>query len=210
MIATIVANGELTNNARLRELWQRADFRIAADGGARNARLYLELAPHTVIGDMDSLDEETRAWLESARVEFIRYPPAKDETDLELALNLAQTRGASDITILGAYGGRVDQSVANVLLLTRARNVRITDAVSEMWVSDGQVTIEGHAGDIVSLIPLNERVEGIVTQDLEYPLRAETLTLGSTRGISNVMLGARAYVHWTKGKLLIVHLESEI
>ena len=208
--AVIVANGELTRNARLQELWRRAGVRIAADGGARNARLYLELAPHVIIGDMDSLDEETRVWLESNPVEFLRHPPAKDETDLELALLLAQTRGADSITILGAYGGRVDQFVANVLLLTREKNVRITDAASEMWVSDSQATVEGSVGDIVSLIPLDERVEGIVTENLQYPLRAETLTLGSTRGISNVMLKDRAYVHWTKGKLLIVHLYSEI
>lgn len=205
MNVVIVANGEMQASARLQVIWERADLRIAADGGARNARLFLERAPHVVIGDMDSVDEETREWLEKHRVELIQHPRAKDETDLELALQLAQERGADEITILGAHGGRVDHFLANVLLLTRTRNLSIVDAASEMWVGIGNAEIKGQAGNVVSLIPFSERVEGITTDHLEYPLRGETLERGSTRGISNVMLGERARVTWTRGMLLIVH-----
>jgi len=206
MFAVIVANGELEPHTRLRQLWERADLRIAADGGARNARLSLERVPHTIIGDMDSLDDETRAWADGQHAEFIQHPVAKNETDLELALLLAQQRGARHITILGAFGGRADQSVANVMLLTRAPNVRIAAADSEMWVGTGSEEIQGTQGDTISLIPLSRRVEGIITTDLEYPLRAETLELGSTRGISNVMQRNQAKVEWSNGTLLLVHL----
>lgn len=211
MNAVILANGSFQPNARLRDLWQRADLRIAANGGARNTRMHLELAPHIVIGDLDSLDDATDDWLKHNKVERIEHPPAKDQTDLELAVDLAQARGATAITILGAFGGRIDHWLANVLLLSRTPNVVMTDAASEMWASRDHVTIEGKPGDIVSLISLDERVEGIVTEQLEYPLRAETLTRGSTRGISNMMLTNRASVHWTKGLLLIIHLyQSEV
>ncbi len=206
MRAVIVANGELTAHARLQAIWERAELRIAADGGARNARLFLERAPHVVVGDMDSLDEETRGWLEKCSCEFIRHPRAKDETDLELALRLAQERGAEEITILGAFGGRVDQFLANVLLLTQERNCKIVDAASEMWVGKGNEEIKGNKGDIVSLIPLDKTVEGITTHGLEYLLEAETLERGSTRGISNVMLEERAAVSWSYGTLLLAHL----
>jgi thiamine pyrophosphokinase len=213
MRAVLVANGELTDHARLKEIWLRANLRLAADGGARNARLHLRIAPHVVIGDLDSLDDETRQWLEASSAEFIRLPPGKDKTDLELALDLAHARGADDITILGAFGGRVDQFLANVFLLTDTRSasgrgIRIADANGEMWIGGGDTIIEGKRGDIVSLIPLDTRVEGIVTDALEYPLRGETLTRGSTRGISNVMLSERAAVHWSSGTLLIVHLPA--
>lgn len=193
-------------NARLQNIWSRADLRIAADGGARNVRLFLERAPHVVLGDMDSVDDETRAWLETSSCEFIRHPRAKDETDLELAIELAQERGAEEITILGAFGGRVDHFLANVFLLTRARNLRIVDSASEMWVGNESAEIKGNEGNIVSLIPLSAQVNGIVTHDLEYPLRGETLERGSTRGISNVMLSERAHVSWDYGTLLLVHL----
>ncbi len=206
MNAVIVANGELNSNARLREMWQRADLRIAANGGARNARGKLELAPHVVIGDFDSMDEITRGWLEKNQTEFIQHPIAKDETDLELALNLAKLRGAEQVTILGALGGRPDQFLANVLLLTRMSGLVIADAMSEMWVATERATIRGEIGDTVSLIPLDVQVEGIVTDQLQYPLRGETLTRGSTRGVSNRMLAKRAEVKWKNGWLLVVHL----
>lgn len=206
MNCVIVANGEMQASARLRALWEHAALRIAADGGARNARLFLERAPHVIIGDMDSLDDETRGWLNQAGVEFIQHPPAKNETDLELALLLAQKRGADEITIIGAFGGRVDQFLANVLLLTQNKHLRVMDAASEMWVGQGNDTVSGKKGDTVSLIPLDKTVEGITTQELEYPLRGESLDRGSTRGISNVMLGERAQVVCTSGMLLIVHL----
>lgn len=224
MNAVIIANGEIETHARLQEIWRRADLRIAADGGARNARLFLQHAPHVVIGDMDSVDDETREWLETNKCEFIQYPRAKDETDLELALLFAQERGADEITLLGALGGRADQFLANVMLLTQARNARIVDAASEIWVvgkedkegpqgtddrqaeGNGRAEISGKQGDIVSLIPLADHVDGIVTHGLKYPLRGETLVRGDTRGISNVMLDERATVRATRGALLVVHL----
>lgn len=204
--AVIVANGDLNGNARLRELWQGADIRIAADGGAKNARLHLERPPDVLVGDFDSLDAETAAWLEQYSVEKYRYPPEKDNTDLELAVDFAQRRGAERVTIIGALGGRVDQMLANILLLTRTPDARITDGESEIWCATGHAVVEGARGDVVSLIPLDERAEGIVTKDLQYPLRNEALARGSTRGISNVMLAARAEVDWAKGLMLIVHL----
>ena len=103
--------------------------------------------------------------------------------------------------------------------------MRLADADSDMWVihtegkttgqetdenernkGTGRADILGRAGDTVSLIPLDERADGIVTHGLEYPLRGETLTRGSTRGISNVMTGEFAQVTLTYGTLLVVHL----
>ncbi len=206
MRAVIVANGNLQGDARLQHLWQAADLRIAADGGARNARHQLGLAPQIVVGDLDSLDPQTRSWLGDFLVEFVEHPVAKDETDLELAVNLARERGADAVTILGAFGGRTDQFVANVLLLARTPGVIATDRASEMWVATANTTIEGVPGDTVSLIPLSPKVEGLVTSQLEFALRDETLAFGITRGVSNCMLASRAEVSWSEGVLLVVHL----
>ncbi len=207
MHAVIVANGELHVNARVSTLWAQADLRIAADGGARQARERLGLVPQVVIGDLDSLDESTRTWLNGAHVEMIRYPRAKDQTDLELALDLASTRGASRITLLGVLGGRVDQLLANVLLLTRTPHLTIVDGGLEMWLSTrGDDEISGDIGDTVSLIPLSDEVQRIATEGLAYPLRHETLSRGTTRGISNEMTSTEARVRFGGGQLLIVHL----
>ncbi len=210
MHSVIVANGELIATPRLTELWRTADLRIAADGGAVNARRHLTLAPHVVIGDFDSLDDATRTWCASA--EFIQHPRDKDETDLELALELAHTRGATTITILGAAGGRFDQAFANVMLLAKLASAHIAAKIAganfDAWVAWARAEVAGQIGDTVSLIPLTERVEPVTTSGLDYPLRGETLYLGYARGVSNRLVETNATVAFANGLLLIVHLHD--
>lgn len=212
MNAVIVANGELEDHPRLRALWQSADVRIAADGGAVNARRHLALVPHILIGDLDSLDETMRAWCADARIETIQHPREKDENDLELALDLAITRGATAITILGALGGRFDQVLANVLLLVKPARAKVTARIAganfDAWLAWERAIIHGRIGETISLIPLTERVEGIVTRGLRYALQNETLDLGATRGVSNELIAESAEVTFTRGLLLIVHLQT--
>ncbi|MCI0477771.1 MAG: thiamine diphosphokinase [Anaerolineales bacterium] len=214
MNVVIIANGEMQDRARLREIWRAADLRVAANGGAVNARQYLALAPHVLIGDLDSLDDATRAWCMQARVETIQHPRTKDETDLELALDLAITRGATKITLLGALGGRFDQMLANVLLLVKPASAhvaaRIAGADFDAWLAWERAMIRGKIGETVSLIPLTERVEGIVTRGLRYALQNETLSIGATRGVSNELIAERAEVAFTRGLLVVVHLTAEL
>lgn len=209
MNVAIITNGEMRAHTRLRVLWDSADLRIAANGGAVNARRHFTRAPDVLIGDLDSLDDVTRAWCVSHRIEIIQHPREKDQTDLELALELALARGATAITLFGALGGRFDQTLANVfLLITPARAgvmTRIVDANLDAWVVWERVFIEGRIGETVSLIPLTERVEGIVTRGLRYPLHNETLHIDAARGISNELIAPRAEVTLAQGLLLVVH-----
>ena len=210
MNAIIIANGEFENHPRLQKLWSDASLRIAADGGAVNAYHHFDLAPHVVIGDFDSLEETARAWCENANAEFIRFPREKNETDLELALNLAQERGVQAITVLGATGGRFDQMMSNVLLLIQPAQAGIFTRIAgidfDAHIATESAIVVGKIGETISLIPLAERVDGIVTQGLRYPLRNETLFRGSARGVSNALIAEQAHVSFADGLLLVVHL----
>jgi thiamine pyrophosphokinase len=212
MQIAIIANGDLQDQPRLREIWSAADLRVAADGGAVNARRHLALAPHVLIGDLDSLDDVTRGWCEQARVEIIQHPRDKNETDLELALDLAITRGATEISILGALGGRFDQMLANVLLLVKPARAKISARIAgadfDAWLAWGDTNIRGRVGETVSLIPLTERVEGIVTRGLRYALQNETLYFGAARGVSNELSAECAEVSFARGLLLVAHLAN--
>ncbi len=209
MNSVIVANGEMQDAPRLRELWRAADLRIAANGGAVHARRYLAHAPHLLVGDWDSLDRATRIWCANAHVEMIQHPREKDETDLELALALAMARGATELTVLGAWGGRLDQALTNVLLLVKPARAHIVTRLAmadcDAWLVTDRVRLRGRIGETVSLIPLTERVEGIVTSGLRYPLQDETLYLGTGRGVSNVLQADDAQVTLRAGVLLVVH-----
>ncbi|RLC83411.1 MAG: thiamine diphosphokinase, partial [Chloroflexi bacterium] len=116
MRAVIFANGEFPNPQNARDLLRSDDFIIAADGGTQQA-LAVSAIPHVVIGDLDSLSPDEQARVEAAGAQVIRFSPRKDETDLELALLHAVREGATEIVILAALGGRLDQTIANLLLL---------------------------------------------------------------------------------------------
>jgi len=209
--AVILANGIPPDGATARRWLRTGDWLICADGGAR-AALSLGLKPEAVIGDLDSLDETHQAQLKAMGCRLIVYPIAKDWTDLELALKLAVEEGAAEIIVLGALGGRLDQELANVLLLLLPElegiPTHIVDERQEMFVTRGEATIAGHAGDMVSLIPLGGDVTGIITEGLLYPLKAEPLLSGPARGISNVMTGDAARVMVKRGALLVVHSQA--
>ncbi|MBT7483683.1 thiamine diphosphokinase, partial [Candidatus Peregrinibacteria bacterium] len=115
--AIIFINGDLPNLDAACKTIRDDDFIIAADGGTRHA-LTLGLLPSVVIGDLDSLDSVNWHVLDENRVEIIEYPQDKDETDLELALAYAIDSGYKQIRLIAALGGRLDQTLGNLSLLT--------------------------------------------------------------------------------------------
>jgi thiamine pyrophosphokinase len=210
MRAIIIAGGQLGNNLDLERWIGTEDWIIGADGGAALAQSR-GLTPDVVIGDMDSLSDEDRAALIARGSRFVEHPRAKDETDLELALTYAADAGADDIVIFGALGGRLDHTLANVLLLALPQlaglGVRIVDDAQDAQLVQGGGTalVEGEPGDVVSLLPLDGDAHGVTTRGLAWPLDGDILRLGFSRGVSNEMTGNRAEVEVRKGRLLVIH-----
>jgi thiamine pyrophosphokinase len=208
----IFANGELPEPAAVRPLLRPEDWIIAADGGTRHS-LACGRLPHLVIGDLDSIAPDQYSQLESDGTEFLAYPADKDETDLELALLHAASHNAEEIIVLGALGGRLDQTLANVQLLARpelrSADVCITDGRQTARLVWDQIEIHGAAGDRISLIPFDGDVQGVRTEGLAWSLAGETLFFGQTRGVSNLMTGARARVQTAAGLLLCIHESME-
>ncbi len=212
MFAVIVAGAELSGPLD-RELLRSADLLIAADSGA-DALSALSLTPHVLIGDLDSIAPLTRDALREAGVELIELQVSKDETDTEMALRLAVERGAGRITVLGGLGGpRLDHLLGLILLLTASWldgvDVRLFDDRHEVFSARGEALVVGRPGDLVSLLPLTPRVEGVRTEGLAYPLHGETLFQGATRGVSNELLGERARVIHDEGRLLIMRYRKD-
>ena len=207
----LFANGLAQDGAMLRRALQGAESAhiLCADGGALNARKF-GLQPHTIIGDFDSLDAEQTEAFRADGAEILRFPTQKDETDLELALRWSAEKGARSIVILGALGGRFDQTLANVYLLAlpalQAMQIELVDGEESIrLLRPGRHCIAGSGGDTVSLIPLAGRASGISSSGLQYPLRNDALDFGPARGISNVMLRASARIELQSGLLLLLH-----
>ncbi|HJR81647.1 MAG TPA: thiamine diphosphokinase [Anaerolineales bacterium] len=204
----IFANGELPDLHKARLLLRTDDYIICADGGTRHA-LALDRQPNLLVGDMDSISKERWQELQTNGVNIELHPPDKNETDLELALERALELDPKEILIVGALGGRLDQTIANLAILSDTRqmqiSIRLDDGVEEVFFCRDQAQIHGRSGDIVSLIPWGGDVSGIQTQGLRWPLNRETLFPEKTRGISNEMLGDVASVSVELGLLLVIH-----
>ena len=133
MHALVVADGDIPSRSVVeRLLGSPPQLVVAADGGALKSAA-LGYPPQVVVGDADSLPAGSVERLRGEGAEVILHPPAKDQSDTELALLQALDRGATDILVVGAFGGgRLEHTLANLLLLCLAeigeRNVRLADA----------------------------------------------------------------------------------
>jgi thiamine pyrophosphokinase len=208
MRAVVFVNGEVRDYAALARWLRPGDHLIGADGGTRHI-LALNLMPNAVVGDLDSIEPETVAELIAMGVDVERYPVAKDQTDLELAIERGLCSGADEILLLGALGGRLDQTLANLLILAQ-RNWPVPlqlaegNELAQVLRSGESLTLHAAPGSTVSAIPLSAVVTGITYAGLEYPLQDATLTIGSTRGVSNVVASSPATVTIKDGVLLVV------
>src|SRR5215203_3818201 len=118
MRAVIFVNGIIPDPAAVRRWVREGDDLIAADGGAHHA-VAMGLRPRVIVGDLDSVEPALATELAAQGTELEKYPVAKNKTDLELAIERAIHDGAQEIVLLGALGGRLDQSLANVLLMAQ-------------------------------------------------------------------------------------------
>jgi thiamine pyrophosphokinase len=216
--AIIVADGDIPDAAAVRGAMGRADespppLVVAADGGAIKAAA-AGLRPQIVVGDGDSLAPDRIAELRSKGVEVKVFPQDKNESDTELAVREALSRGATSLTLLGAIGGpRLEHSIANLLLLAlpelAGMDVALIDGPSTVRVIGGagsaQIRLSGEIGDWVSLLPLSEEVQGVTTVGLRFPLTDATLLQGATLGLSNELGAPDAEVHSRVGRLAVIH-----
>ncbi len=115
-VALVLAGGEPPLASLRDELVAGAGLVIAADGGLAHADA-LGVSPDLIVGDMDSVSPELLA--RYAGVERETHLERKDQLDLELALEAAVARGATTLRIVGAFGGRLDQSLAALLIAAR-------------------------------------------------------------------------------------------
>ncbi|MBV7378256.1 thiamine diphosphokinase [Maritimibacter dapengensis] len=180
---TLLGGGELTQ-ATVSDLLTRAPNLVACDGAARGA-LQMGLVPKAVIGDMDSLDAETRAQLDPATLHQI---VDQDTTDFDKAL-----RSVRAPLILGAgfMGLRLDHELACYNALVRHPEVRCI-LVGEHDIcfhlpGGVPLVLDVPEGCRVSLFPMAEL--DVATSGLEWSFDKLRLAPWGRVGTSNIARG---------------------
>jgi thiamine pyrophosphokinase len=187
---TILLGGTLTLTDRLRADVAGGRF-IAADGGMRHAAA-LGVVPELWVGDFDS----TPAELLEAFPDVPRqpYPAAKAQTDGEIAIEEAISRGARRLILAGALGGeRSDHALALLLhgvhLAEQGYVTLLTSGDEEaVPLIPGSITLDLPRSSLFSVSGFGD-LDGLSIENARYPLSDFHLPFGASRTISNVAEG---------------------
>lgn len=182
-------------------------FHIAVDMGM-NVFHRLGIKPDVLVGDLDSISPDT----DIEGVELHKFPYDKDKTDTELAIDYCRDNGFLHIDILGGIGDRLDHTLANAYLLVYANKpnnqVRLLNGTNTIYLLTGTkaIEIEGTKNDIISLIPITEKIEGLTISGCRWNLKQGSVSQGRTHGISNCLKNTTASLSITEGMAFVFHV----
>lgn len=201
METLVLCNGLPPPQPLFKNCLRYSNLFIAADGGA-NVAVKLGGKPDIIIGDMDSY----KSLDELSSVEII-HDPDQYSNDLEKALNLAKEKGARKVTVLGATGLRLDQTLKNLSVLKQFDNqfkkIILLDEQGATKLLPAEFREDIPVGTLLSLFPLSGKVTGISTQGLKYELKNGMLENGVRDGSSNRVTSSPVRINHKTGDLLL-------
>ena len=188
---------------------------IALDGGIKLLQM-VDKVPDLWFGDMDSASQDEIKALDGKEVKIFQYPPEKDYSDFELALQYLDQhhQGFDPVSLYGMLGGRMDHMLINLSLvkayLPGIEKLCFCSQTLDVYLlnSKNTLTLSSFPGRLISLIPFGKAVKVNFTSGLKYPLIQETLKSGSSRGLSNVSVSHEVVIEIIEGNLLVFHYKE--
>jgi len=203
----IVLNGRIEDLNKLKEIGIKYDFILSADGGTDYC-LKAGIIPNAVIGDLDSISEESLEKINDGNIPVIKFPVKKDKADSELSIDYLVDMGIKDITLIGAVGSRMDHTLANIFLLSKMHEkgvkVQIIDNYNTICLVDNELVVANKEGYFVSIVPVDSSGIIVSLKGFEYELDRVKIEFGSTHGISNRVIESEGYIKIHKGKCYVI------
>jgi thiamine pyrophosphokinase len=193
---TLLGGGSVTS-AELAKALRFAPILVAADGGAHFA-ISQGIVPEAVIGDFDSLEDQTRTAIPRERFHQV---DEQDTTDFEKCLARAK---APLILGVGLTGKRRDHELAAYHALMRYPAQRCLLIAEEdiIMLCPPKMSIDLPGGTRVSLFPMAPVT--VNSTGLEWELSELKLEPGRRIGTSNVALGGSVELSVSKPNLLLI------
>lgn len=183
------------------------DLILASDGGYRTAKK-MNLSIDVLIGDFDSITSEELKEAESKGIKIISFPPDKDKTDGELAVDYAISEGSIELVVLGSFKEELDHALGNLFLLFKIDKFGIVSKLItqlyEIEIINSEKEYLEKQGRELSLIPVSETVEDLNIEGSRYNLTNVKVEMGQTLTLRNVIIDKRARVYFKKGKVLSI------
>ena len=203
MRAIIYTGGEI-HAATITEHPTEGDLVIAADSGWNNAKA-LGATPDLLLGDFDSLGKQNLP----DGPEVYQVPAEKDLTDTQLAVEMALSRGATEIVIVGGLSGRLDHTLSNLAILMHLNEKKIPAILTDgqnraRFVRNSGALVPRGEFQYLSLIAADVTVKGVSVKGCKYPLQNAKLKKSYQYAVSNEIEGNCALVEVKKGGLYII------
>ncbi len=181
----------------------KEDYLIYADAAYKFADKIGKKNVLAVVGDFDSLGKAPEG------EKIIGLNVEKNFTDGERAIRYAKELGAKEVSIYGAYGGKIEHVLGNIALLKIAKDIGLKakikngNTVTELFNGKRSFSVKENSN--LSLLPYGGECKFKSSSGLYYPLENLTLTPADTRGISNVALEKEVSLEIISGEALIIY-----
>lgn len=200
----VVGGGEMKSPAFARTLVGAGDFVIAADRGLVHTQA-MGIIPELIVGDFDSYAGEL-----PIGIKCISLPQEKDDTDMLYAVRQGLERGLKDFLLLGAMGGRLDHTLANLGILRflsrqdcRGRMVDVDCQVQV--VCEEKITLErDEQFRYLSVFAFDGDAVGVTLQGVKYPLTDARLSGDYPIGCSNEIIDNVAHIGVRQGAAIVL------
>lgn len=187
----IVGGGLKPSSELIMKEYEKSDIVIAADKGAQY--LFEEnINPTILLGDFDSINKEVLKKLQTQNSEIKVYPPEKDFTDSEIAVDLALEYKPEEITLLGCTGSRLDHVLGNIGLLYKClqngSRAYIKDDNNIIFLVNKSIKLKKKNMNYISFQGFREEVKNFNIRNAKYDLHDYNLKFGETISVSNEFL----------------------
>jgi thiamine pyrophosphokinase len=183
---------------------------IACDGGLEYL-LDLNIRPDLLIGDMDSVSEQSlKEASERWTLQITTLPKEKDDTDVLAAIRHGLQKKIQSFIFFGVLGNRQDHSYANICLLSFLKNNHthglIVGRNEYMEVIEGETKkFQKDKKGILSVFSVTDVSEGVFLKGLKYELEDTVITSDFPIGVSNEFIGEESFITVKKGRLLLIY-----
>ena len=198
-VCYLVGAGDFYGNIDLCD----GDTIIAADGGYDSLTLR-GYTPDVLIGDFDSIKGDMPEGIRT-----VRHPKEKDETDMFLAYEEGVRLGYTEFVMLGATGGRLDHTYANISLLLYAKehghNITVMDEKSIiLCLKNEAISLVGNKGASLSVFAIGGAARGVSIKGAKYEAESIELSPAFPLGVSNEFSDECARISVEDGALLVI------
>ncbi len=200
--ALIIANGESCSSELLGQLLEWSPIVVVLDSAITRV-LELGIKVDVLLGDFDRNFNADQYKDSQYPIEIV-HTPNQNKTDLEKAFDYLIERKIPAVNVVWATGRRADHTITNVTNIIRYKNelkIVILDDYSKVFQLPKKFQKWYPSKTILSLIPIGS-VDGISSENLEYPLENDTLTIGYRTGSSNAVLN--------DGIVTITHADGDL